>query len=137
GSLAHAWIAGDDEMGRPSGFRRELRARGERYLLAVPSNTLVRDLEAPPPAYSGRGRHPKSPFVRMDDWAGAVPEGAWTRVEVRDGEKGPLVIEVVERRVQAAAGGGGTGPEGTVVVAGGGVEGRARKHGYCLTVLRA
>src|SRR5262245_14943076 len=81
GSLPHAWIAGDDEMGRPSGFRRELRARGERYLLAVPSNTLVRDLEAPPPAYSGRGRHPKSPFVRMDDWAGAVPEGAWTRVE--------------------------------------------------------
>src|SRR5262249_56955417 len=73
GSLPHAWIAGDDEMGRPSGFRRELRARGERYLLAVPSNTLVRDLEAPPPAYSGRGRHPKNTFVRMGEWAGAVP----------------------------------------------------------------
>src|SRR5262249_19065615 len=116
GSLPHAWIAGDDEMGRPSGFRRELRARGERYLLAVPSNTLVRDLEAPPPAYSGRGRHPKSPFVRMDDWAGAVPEGAWTRVEGGDGEKGPLGIEVGKRRGQARAETGGTGPEETLLV---------------------
>ena len=32
--LPHGWVAGDDEMGRPSWFRRELRARGERYLLA-------------------------------------------------------------------------------------------------------
>ena len=36
-SLPHGWVAGDDEMGRPSGFRRELRARSERYLLGVPS----------------------------------------------------------------------------------------------------
>ena len=42
--LPHAWIAGDDEMGRSSAFRRELRGLGEQYLLAVPSNTLVRDL---------------------------------------------------------------------------------------------
>src|SRR5262249_53271842 len=52
GSLPHAWIAGDDEMGRPSGFRRELRARGERYLLAVPRHKLGPRLGAPPPAYS-------------------------------------------------------------------------------------
>src|SRR6266480_4794898 len=42
--LPHAWITGDDEMGRCSWFRKELRARGEFYLLAVPSNTKVRDL---------------------------------------------------------------------------------------------
>ena len=42
-SLPHAWIAGDDEMGRSSAFRRHLRDRDEQYLLAVPSNTLVRD----------------------------------------------------------------------------------------------
>jgi SRSO17 transposase len=116
GSLPHAWIAGDDEMGRPSGFRRGLRTRGERYLLAVPSNTVVRDIEAPLPEYSGRGRHPKNPWVRLDDWAAAVPEEAWTRVEVRDGEKGPLVIEVVKRRVQARTETGGTGPEETLLV---------------------
>jgi hypothetical protein len=33
-----------------------LRALGKQYLLAVPSNTLIRDLDAPPPKYSGRGR---------------------------------------------------------------------------------
>src|SRR5215471_13889003 len=35
--LPHAWVSGDDEMGRSSWFRQQLRARGEQYLLAVPS----------------------------------------------------------------------------------------------------
>jgi SRSO17 transposase len=109
--LPHGWIAGDDEMGRSSKFRRELQGRAERYLRAVPSNTLARDLDVPPPEYSGRGRHPMSPFMRLDRWRAALPEGAWTRVEVRDGEKGPLVIEVVKRRVRARTETGGTGPE--------------------------
>jgi len=43
--LPHAWIAGDDEMGRPYWFRRRLAGLGKRYMLAVPSNTLMRDLE--------------------------------------------------------------------------------------------
>ena len=56
--LPHAWIAGDDEMGRSSRFRRALRALDERYLLAVPSETGIRDLDSEPAAYSGRGRPP-------------------------------------------------------------------------------
>src|SRR5471032_266964 len=47
--LPHAWIAGDDELGRSSWFRQQLRERNEQYLLAVPSNTLVRDLQAAEP----------------------------------------------------------------------------------------
>jgi SRSO17 transposase len=47
--LPHAWVAGDDELGRSSWFRQQLRLRNEQYLLAVPSNTLVRDLRAPDP----------------------------------------------------------------------------------------
>src|SRR5437762_8594760 len=43
--LPHGWIAGDDEMGRSSWFRGELRALNERYLVAVPSNTLMRDCQ--------------------------------------------------------------------------------------------
>jgi SRSO17 transposase len=111
GQLPHGWVAGDDEMGRSSGFRRDLRTRTERYLLAVPSNTLVRDLDAPPPEYSGRGRRPMSPFLRLDRWSAALPEDAWTRIDARDGEKGPLAVEVVKRRVQARTETGGTGPE--------------------------
>ena len=99
--LPHGWVAGDDEMGKVPEFRGQLQARGERYLLAVPSNTLIRDLEAAPPPYAGRGRQPKSPFVRVDRWCQALPKGAWTTVDVRDGEKGPLVVEAVKVRVRA------------------------------------
>ena len=80
-------VAGDDEMGRCSWFRGQLRARGECYLLAVPSNTSVRDLTAPDPPYAGHGRRPRVPFVRVDRWCAALPEAAWQTVEVRDGEK--------------------------------------------------
>jgi SRSO17 transposase len=109
GQLPHAWVAGDDEMGRPLSFRLELATSGQRYLLGVPSNTLIRDIDAPLPAYSGHGRYPKSPFTRLDRWCAALPEDAWTKIDVRDGEKGPLVIEVIKRRVQARTETGGTG----------------------------
>ncbi len=111
GRLPHAWVTGDDEMGRPSGFRQELRNADECYLLGVPSNLLIRDIEVAPPEYSGRGRHPQVPFRRLDRWCGALPKGAWTRIDVRDGAKGPLVIEAVKRRIQARTDTGGTGPE--------------------------
>ena len=109
--LPHAWVAGDDEMGRPASFRLALRERGQRYLLAVPSNTLVRDQDETPPPYSGRGRHPKTPFARVDRWCRALPETSWTTVDVRDGEKGPLTVEVVKCRVRARTETGGTGPD--------------------------
>jgi SRSO17 transposase len=99
--LPHAWIAGDDEMGRPAWFRRELNHLGERYLLAVPSNTTIRDLEAEAPPYNGQGRRPKQAFRQMHAWCQSLPPDAWTRREVRDAEKGPLVVEVVKRRVVA------------------------------------
>jgi SRSO17 transposase len=100
-ALPHAWIAGDDELGRSSWFRQELRVRNECYLLAVPSNTLVRDLTAPAPPYSGRGPRAQVPFLRVDRWCADVPESDWQTIEVRDGEKGPLVTQAVRRLVQA------------------------------------
>ncbi len=99
--LPHRWIAGDDEMGHSSRFRRDLRALGEQYLLAIPSNTGVRDLDAPRPSYSGRGQPAKRPFQRVDLWCDSLPKDAWMRIDVRDGEKGPLVLEIVKRRVLA------------------------------------
>ena len=88
-------------MGRSSRFRRDLRALGERYILAVPSNTGIRDLDAPRPSYSGRGRRAKQPFRRVDLWCDSLPRQAWTRIDVRDGEKGPLILEMVKTRVMA------------------------------------
>ena len=130
GRLPHAWIAGDDEMGRPSGFRQELRTQNERYLLAVPSNLLIRDIEVTPPEYSGRGRHPQVPFTRLDCWCRALPESAWTRIDVRDGAKGPLVIEAVKRRIQARTDTGGTGPEELLFVTRGRQADGTYKHDY-------
>ena len=97
--LPHAWVAGDDEMGKSAGFRRDLNDCGEQYLLAVPRDTLVRDLDAEPPEYRGRGAVPKTPFLRVDQWRDALSEDAWTRIKVRDGEKGPLEVEIATCRV--------------------------------------
>ena len=35
-ALPHGWVSGDDELGRCSGVRGEVRSRGEGYLRAVP-----------------------------------------------------------------------------------------------------
>ncbi len=99
--LPHQWITGDDEMGRPYWFRRRLDRLDEQYLLAVPCNTLVRDLEVDPPPYSGRGRKPKRPWIRVDKWVASCRDGDWTEIDVRDGARGPLIVEVIKRCVVA------------------------------------
>jgi SRSO17 transposase len=99
--LPHGWITGDDEMGRSSGFRRDLRVLGEPYLLAVPSNTGVRDLSSPDPSSGGRRPGSGSAFISAERWRAGVAEANWTRIEVRDGEKGPLALEIVKTRVVA------------------------------------
>jgi SRSO17 transposase len=99
--LPHGWVSGDDELGRCGWFRRELQERNEIYLLAVPSNTSVRDLAAKPPASGGRGGQRKTPFARVDRWCAGLPEDAWETIEVRDAEHGPLVVEVARGFVQA------------------------------------
>src|SRR5437762_7841815 len=58
--VPHGWVTGDDELGRHTRFRHDLRERGERYVLGVPCNTAMRALEAPSPVYQGRGRRPKT-----------------------------------------------------------------------------
>ena len=62
GVLPHQWLTGDDEMGRNSHFREELRTMNEQYLLAVPSNTLIRDLDAPRRPTAARGSRRRYPF---------------------------------------------------------------------------
>jgi SRSO17 transposase len=99
--LPHSWIAGDDEMGRPYWFRRRLHMLRERYLLAVPSNTLVRDQEAGPPPYGGFGRPPKPRWTRSDKWVQSRSGADWIQIDVRDGAKGPLVVEATKCRVVA------------------------------------
>jgi SRSO17 transposase len=131
--LPHGWVAGDDEMGRSTVFRRDLRKMNERYLLAVPSNTTIRDLEAQRPAYQGHGARPKRPFEQARRWRESLPEDAWTRVTVRDGEKGPLEVDIVTRRVEAKTDRRRVGPEETFVVVRSLDEDGVTKHDYYLS----
>ncbi len=126
--LPHAWVTGDDEMGRAARFRASLRTMRETYLLAVPSNTRARDLEgrAPTPGAlvrrtwsrarlrargSGVGRPPKCPLEQVRKWVARRPAKAWTEIEVRLGEKVPIVVECLKRRVHALTGERRNGPE--------------------------
>ncbi len=114
--VPHRWVTGDDELGRHSQFRGELRERGERYVLGVPCNTTMRDLEAPLPEYQGRGRRPKAPWQSVSAWRPSLGSNGWTRLTVRDGEKGPVGMEMVTRRVQTRLERKRTGPEEWLVV---------------------
>jgi SRSO17 transposase len=114
--VPHGWVTGDDELGRHTQFRRELRQRGERYVLGVPCTTTIRDVEAPWPAYAGRGRRPKAPWQSVMDWRQGLDTEAWTHLTVRDGEKGPVEIEMVKRRVQTRIERKRTGPQEWLVI---------------------
>jgi SRSO17 transposase len=126
--LPHGWVGGDDELGRPSEFRVALRARHERYVLDVPCNTRVRDLEASPPPRrpSGKGRQPKVPFVPVQEWLARQPEWAWRKVTLRPGSKGPLEVEALLRRVQTCDAHRHVGPEEQLLVVRSVVEGQPK-----------
>lgn len=101
--LPHGWVTGDDEFGRSAAFRGRLRSQQERYLLDVPRDTLIRDLERPRPARCrrGRGRRRKTPLVRAELWAAQQPPRRWRRFRIAAGEQGPLELEALSVRVQA------------------------------------
>jgi SRSO17 transposase len=130
GVLPHRWVTGDDEMGRNCHFREELRTMNEQYMLAVPWNTLIRDLDATPPPYGGSGRLPKVPFQRAENWMKTVK--SWTQIEIRPGERGPLVVEAVKARVQTKLG-HRNGPEETLVIFRERQGDGSFKHDYCLS----
>jgi DDE superfamily endonuclease len=114
--IPHGWGTGDDALGRHARLRHALRERGERYVLAVPCTTTIRDLEAPWPAYQGCGRPPKPPWQSVAVWRHALAPEAWAHVTGRDGEKGPVEIEMVTRRVQTRLARKRTGPDEWLVV---------------------
>src|SRR5215467_9591475 len=114
--VPHGWVMGDDELGRHTWFRQQLRAWGERYVLGAPCTTAIRDLEAPWPASQGRGRPPKPPWQSVTVWRKALHAEVWTRLTVRDGEKGPMEIEMIKRRVQTRLERKRTGPPEWLVV---------------------
>src|SRR5262245_37998558 len=66
--------------------------------------------------YQERGRPPKPPWQSVTGCRHALDPAAWAHVTVRDGEKGPVGIELVTRRVQTRLERKRTGPDEWLVV---------------------
>jgi SRSO17 transposase len=99
--VPHAWTVADAEFGRVYQCRKGLRQRQERYVVDVRNNILIRDLRATPPERKGnRGRHPLPPWTSIQAWTESQPQTAWTRFEIRGGEKLPLLVEATQTQVQ-------------------------------------
>jgi len=99
--VPHSWVTADAEFGRVYQCRKGLRDRQERYVADVRNDMLIRDLRAEPPARKGnRGRHPKQPWQSIAAWTVSQPPTAWTRFDIRGGEKGPLLVEAAQTQVQ-------------------------------------
>ena len=52
-------------------------------------------------AYVSDADHAPVDFRGVRAWRAALPDGAWAKLTARDEEKGPLVVEVVARRVES------------------------------------
>ena len=55
-------------------------------------------------------------FQTATKWCGTLPEDAWTRLEVRDAEKGPLSVDIVKRSVSGRTEKKQVAPPETLVV---------------------
>jgi SRSO17 transposase len=115
-SLPHAWVVGDDEFGRPSALRAELRGEHERYALDVPSNTLIRDLGQWNVLSRQGGRMRVPAWETVAAWADRQPKKRWRYLTVRDGEKGPLRVKALQQWVVAKDVDGGVGMRERLVV---------------------
>jgi SRSO17 transposase len=114
--LPGRWVTGDDEFGRCTVLRGELRRRRLSYVLDVPCNTLVRDPhERRPPARPG-GRPRRPLFERADQWVARQSAGRWRTVRLRDGSKGPVAVRVLLATVQTKDEDGRVGPRERLVV---------------------
>jgi hypothetical protein len=91
-------------------FRAALRQRRERYVVDVPSNTLVRVVGERSAANC------KTPFVRVDAWAARQPATCWQKLRVRAGTKGELVVRALTALVQTKDEGGCVGAAEQLVV---------------------
>jgi SRSO17 transposase len=107
GIVALDWITADEEYGKNGGFLDEVEQLGLRYVVEVPVNTTVwtEDPASCVPPYAGRGQPPVRPTreaVRSVAAVGAgLPAGCWSRLQVREGAKGPLAFEFAAVRAWA------------------------------------
>ena len=85
--LPFAWVAGDDEYGRPSEFRAGLRFRHLHYVVDIPSNIVVRPLAS-------------KTWTNVAELAKKQPSSSWRKIALGPGSKGPKVVRALRLKVQ-------------------------------------
>lgn len=105
--IGFAWVGFDGFYGSDPGLLRALDADGELFVSDVHRDQRIYLMDPEPvvpPSTTSRGRPPsvlqaQTPALRVDDWAQQQPPGAWQRITVREGAKGPLQVDILQGRV--------------------------------------
>ena len=114
--IPHGWVVGDDEFGRVTDLRAQLRLDKERYVLDVPCNTLVRDVsERVAPTHEG-GKPRLPPFEGADQWAARQSKKRWKKIRLAGGAKGPRDVLVLQQQMQTKDADGRVGPRERLTV---------------------
>jgi SRSO17 transposase len=107
GTVTLDWLTADEAYGNNGDLLDELESLGQRYVMEVPTSTTVWAVDPTTcvPEYSGRGQPPRRPtresVTSVAKLAAGLPTGAWKRLKIREGGKGPLVFEFATVRVWA------------------------------------
>lgn len=102
--LATPWVTGDEVYGDSEALRGIIDARGDRYVFAVACKTHVwatAPASAPPGRRGPRRQrvHAAAPSVRVDELLAAQSAGAWHRLAIHQGEKGPIEYDWIALRI--------------------------------------
>lgn len=89
-AFPHAWITSDSEFGRCREWRDRLSARGEKYVLDAPCDTMFH--------YSVGGECLAGKW-KASEWAAQIPPDQWTRFEVRPTENGIKYVDAAMEEV--------------------------------------
>jgi SRSO17 transposase len=109
GVVPFRWVACDESYGKIPAFLEGIDALGKWYLAEMPSDTRVwlrtPPIEPPGPGVSGRPRiypHVRRSAPRpieMRALAMQLPRTAWHRRKIKEGSKGPIMVELAFVRV--------------------------------------
>jgi SRSO17 transposase len=111
--LPLGWVGFDAHYGEQPWFLERLTHEGIVYMAEIPANTRIFTVfpqTAVPPRRGKRGRLPKKakpvpdsvPPLPVDQLAQRLPPSAWTRLRVRDTQRGELIADFAALRVWRA-----------------------------------
>lgn len=110
GDVPFQWVTMDEAFGRDTELLNKIDEKNKYYFAEIPCSTLVwqrRPKVLAPEIKKGPGRpqtkyriSPDAPAAkRVDEYALTLRRARWRRVIIREGSKGPMVVEIAIVRV--------------------------------------